>query len=628
MTSKNSFLVSMVENNKRRNWVWIVSMLFWFFYYPVAMAMIMSRKKGHNLIDKLTGEAAKSRLVGAAGDWLRADGAVILFVTLLAVVCAIQGFSYLYSRKKVDLYHSVPVSKTYRFAVIYVNGVLMFFVPYFLNLLFAVLVAGVNGGMSSANLRTAVISLFMNLILYLGTYGLTVIAVMMTGNIVITLFATAIFLLYELATRALFMEYKRGFFEYFSYNSSEITNVVTSPAWQHYNAVKAIYDYIGKVNLDFAAAAFPVVKCILLAAAFGFISYICYKRRPAEAAGKTMSFPKTKAVIKILLTVPFTLFAGLTVREIVGTGYEQGNCTVLVLFVMTAASIISCCIIEVIYELDIRASLRKKYQILITGACVAAIYCTFQFDLTGFDKWVPDPEKLEEADIIVSSAAYRQPYLDESLENVPAVRHYLKEPGITDIAAVCELSGKKMKRADIKEEDSVIWFEVAYRMKNGKTIWRDFAINAEEEDILSKILSNPEYKRACYQIYDDSIFNKLKEKDSFQIIYNAGMSVENLSPDDTDIIRQLYIKDLNNSDYTTLRDEFICGRLDFSVRTGSYGYIYFEYDIYPSYSNIIGYLKEKGLFEEMAMNPENIASVTVTNYHNELYKEGGGRRYG
>ncbi len=622
MISKNSFLASMVENNKRRAWVWVTSMLFWFFYYPVAMQMIMSRKKGHNLIDKLTGTAARNRLAEAAGDWLRADGVVVLFVSIFAVICAIQGFSYLYSRKKVDLYHSVPVSKGRRFAIIYINGVLIFFIPYLLNLLLAVAVAGANGGMNFANARAAVISLFMNLILFLGTYGLTIIAVMMTGSIIMTLFGTAIFLLYEVAVRLLVSEYQSEFFEYFSYNSYSYIGTIkafTSPLGYHQNAVDAIYTYIGGAGLSFASTVFPIMQCLLAAVFFGLIAYFCYRKRPSEAAGKTMAFPKSKGIVKIFLTVPVTLFAGLIVLETVGTGYEGQNCTVLLLFVMTAAAIISCCAIEVVYEFDIRAALRKKYQILITGVCAAAIYCIFQFDLIGFDAWVPDPNKLEEADIMISSIAYRQSYLNNNLEGISSMEHYLNEQGLTDIATISELSEKKLHREDMKDEGSYIWLEVAYQMKGGKTVWREFAVSAKEEDILNRVIGNSQFKKAAFQIYDDSIFDKIKEKDSFQITYNTGINVENLSPEETDTIRQLYIKDLNNSNYSTLKNEFACGQLTFSVKTNSYGISYFLYDIYPSYTNIIGYLSEKGLYEKMTLKPEDIASLTVTNYHNEMY---------
>ena len=37
MTSRNSFWASLKENNKRRIWIWIISGLLWFIYYPVSM---------------------------------------------------------------------------------------------------------------------------------------------------------------------------------------------------------------------------------------------------------------------------------------------------------------------------------------------------------------------------------------------------------------------------------------------------------------------------------------------------------------------------------------------------------------------------------------------------------------
>ncbi len=613
MISKNSFLVNMRENNKRRSWVWAISALFWFFYYPVATAILMSGKKNHNIIDNLSGTVAKERLAEAAGQWLSADILVMTFVGILAIVCAIHGFSYLYSRKKVDLYHSVPVSKRRRFAVIYVNGVLIFFLPYLLNVFLGILVAGINGGMNVINVKITLISVLMNLILYLGVYSLTIIAVMMTGNIVMTLLGTAIFLGYELAVRMLMTFYQSAFFQYYHYRYDY--QPLSSPIGYYIEAVQ----HIESTNSSFMGVLTPMMKCMVLAILFGTLAYAAYRRRPSEAAGKSMAFSVTKAAIKTFLVVPFTLFVGITVRDIVGADGGGKSSAVILLFVMAAAAIIGSCLIEVIYELDIRAALRKKHQILIIGACTAIIYSIFQFDLTGFDKWTPNPEKLEEATVIISGLTYRQTYVDEELRRMNPEEYVLQMPGITDIEAICELSEKKAEHENknIQGENSYLWMDVAYRMKSGRVIWRSFAVDAREEAVLNKIMSNEEFKRANYQIYEDAIFDRIKGKDSYQILYHTGISAVNLSPDDTDLIRQLYIKDLENTDYTKRKDEFICGTLEFSVRSGSY--MWFEYDIYPSYTNIIGYLKEKGLYEEMTVKAQDIASITVTNNHYEMY---------
>ena len=119
-----------------------------------------------------------------------------MLVTVVSVICAIQGFSYLYSRKKVDLYHSVPVKKSRRFAVIFTNGILICFVPYLVNLLLAMVIAWFSGGMDGHIFSKALIAAVLHLLLYLGIYGFAILAVMLTGNLVITVFATVIFLVY------------------------------------------------------------------------------------------------------------------------------------------------------------------------------------------------------------------------------------------------------------------------------------------------------------------------------------------------------------------------------------------------------------------------------------------------
>ena len=129
MMSKNSFLVNMKENNKRRIWLWILSGLFWFLYYPIGMMMSIGRQQTINEVRGFSEAVAKERILLAAREWLSvaSNGGHLVIVSLIAAVCAIQGFSYLYYRQKVDFYHSIPVKKSRRFAVIYLNGILVFY---------------------------------------------------------------------------------------------------------------------------------------------------------------------------------------------------------------------------------------------------------------------------------------------------------------------------------------------------------------------------------------------------------------------------------------------------------------------------------------------------------------------
>lgn len=279
MMSKNSFLANLKENSKRRVWLWILSGLFWFIYYPVAMMMIMSRQKNENMIVGYVGDKAREMLLGAARDWIGyVDGAGHLFiVTVIAAVCAIQGFSYLYHRKKVDFYHSIPVKKSRRFAVIYLNGFLIFFIPYLLNLLLAVAVAAINGGMDRNNMGVAAVSLACTVILFLGIYGLTLIAVMLTGNVIITVLATIIFVFYEAVVRYLLEAYSESFYDYFSYQSVN-TTLYLSPIGQLARGMQA----------ESPVAALPHLLAVIgMAAAFAAIAWFCYWKKAGGGGGES-----------------------------------------------------------------------------------------------------------------------------------------------------------------------------------------------------------------------------------------------------------------------------------------------------------------------------------------------------
>lgn len=602
MMSKNSFLVSLKENNKRRIWVWMVSALIWFFFYPVGMALLMSRGKNINLIEGLTQEASKARLLEEAGAWLSVNGGVAVIVSILAVICAIQGFSYLYSRKKVDLYHSVPVKKSRRFMIIYLNGILIYLIPNLISVILAIAVAALNGAVDGNMIQAALIMFGMNLLLYLGTYGLTVLAVMLTGKMIITLLGVCVFLFYEMAVKMEYIFFQSEFYDYFS---DRVLNFhfVSSPMSQ----------YVEMMNgLKQGGVTEPLCIGMVLAVGFFGLAYLCYRLRPAEAAGKTMAFVRTKSVIKFLIVVPASLMITFIVKSIVGDGK---NSTAPIIFAMIISVVLVSSLMEVIYEADIRAAFRKKYQMFISGACAAGIYCIFCFDLTGFDAWVPKPEELEEA--VIAFGYDEWSYIDAELSYVEGMEYRLAQPGIKEIEAICELSKRKVT----DEEDSV-WIEIAYRMKDGNTIWRRFPVSGTETELLNQIIGSNEYKVSRYQLADDLMYEEICKYKIKEITYSNGFRIENLAVEDLDMLREAFLKDLEQLDYSTYRDELCSGQIDICVtnpKNRREAWIGFE--LYPSYTNTIQLLKERGIYHEKYFELEEIASITVTNYHHDLQQQ-------
>ena len=106
MTSKNSFWVSLIENNKRRIWVWLLAAISYMIVYPAALAMGISREtmEKEYLVESLGEELGAAAVHSQVLEVVKAfmgvsDVFLMMLAAAVAVVSAIQGFSYLYSRK-------------------------------------------------------------------------------------------------------------------------------------------------------------------------------------------------------------------------------------------------------------------------------------------------------------------------------------------------------------------------------------------------------------------------------------------------------------------------------------------------------------------------------------------------
>ena len=96
MTSKNSFLASCKENQKRRVWVWIVAVLSQLLLYGGMTMIYLSRIKGVYANGGFkTPNAFKEGMCQAARDALGFSDNLYGTIFLLAAIIGMQGFSYL-----------------------------------------------------------------------------------------------------------------------------------------------------------------------------------------------------------------------------------------------------------------------------------------------------------------------------------------------------------------------------------------------------------------------------------------------------------------------------------------------------------------------------------------------------
>lgn len=131
MTSKNLFLKLQREDMKRRVWSIALSMLSFFLLFTVVCAMEVSnyayRIEIVGKFDPNVKEWIHEQIISFIGP---ANELVLMITMVCAVICGLSGFFYLHSKKKVDLFHSIPVRREKLFAATFINGLLIYIIPY------------------------------------------------------------------------------------------------------------------------------------------------------------------------------------------------------------------------------------------------------------------------------------------------------------------------------------------------------------------------------------------------------------------------------------------------------------------------------------------------------------------
>lgn len=604
MTSKNSFWANSLENQKRRIWVWIVAFLMWLLNYVGVLTVYLSRIKywyGEGAYRNL--EEFQKAFVQAAQDALGFQESLFITVAISAVIIGHQGFAYLNDRRKVDMYHSVPVSKKRRFFVIYVNGIIIYLTAALFSLVIGTVVAAKQGAVTGSVLAVIGIAFVWNLIWFLVIYHTMILAVMLTGNNFVALCAFAVLSVYEYVLYSCIRTFKYNFFErvndYYVPFGTKLS--VLDDYTSHTYELKSM-----SKPQEMAQAALPYLgKWVILALVLFIAAYVCYNKRMSEAAGKAIAFRKIKPVIKILVVVEVSMIVGGIVRD---AAYEND---MLMLTGMIVGAVICCAVMEVIYEFDLKCILHHWISSCAAVLCVLAVFCIFKFDLLGYDSYVPDADQVESV-LFEPNADYGN-YWNEELEYVSRNSYLMEHMHITAVEDVLTLA-RKDQQESYESMNDPRRVEVVYHLKSGRDVERAFWVdfdNPANEELLNHIIGSKEYREGMYQIVQDDAFcDKVKT-----ITYSNGCVSNALLLEDAETLREAYLKDLEQMDFSLLRKNFACGTINF----GTPNYMSIEYPVYDTYSNVISYLKERGVYYPVWLDAENIASITVTNYHNEMY---------
>ncbi len=578
MTSRNLFFKLLKEDLKRRLWTISLFSIFLFLLYPVVGAL--------RLQNRFMGETSAQQIEVMKVHLGPENRSIITLIMICAIVCGLSTFFYLHSKKKVDLYHSLPVKREMLFAANYINGLLLFLIPFVINILLTLGIGMLNRLVTMEVFSITLQGLMINSLYYCMIYTVTIIAVMLTGNIWTSFLGTIVFMSYGyILSMVKEMYYSTYFSTYYSIDGLNEKVAMLSPIQCYYHTVNSYQ--IGNTYL--ATLGIHLFITIVLIGLAVFI----FKKRPSEAAGKSMAFEISKPIIKFLLVIPLSLVSGMILKEAVSYNHDAW-----LMFGIVFSMVIIYAIIQVIFNSDIRSAFHHKRQFLVCALITFAIVGYFRLDPFSYDEYIPKESSIKSIGVYYDFMLDDMQYFDYSGTNevyIDPVDYHLKQPIHSDISDVYSLCKQAVKNeANNSYNVGSNYMVVRYNLKDGRFMYRSYHFDLEDNTLVKALYQNKEFKAAHYPIF------KMKYSDVDIITVNVGEAMETsdglttsltLTGDKVHRFLDIYKEELSNLSYDQYKKDKPVGNFNVTIgKTNRYN----GYYVYPTFTKSIAFLKENG----------------------------------
>lgn len=493
MTSKISYSKFIEFDIRRRGWLIALNSVALFLLMPVYTLFFLKN------------EPASYFYIGDP-DWLilnipglfNGSTNIFLFACLLAaaLLCAFTGFAWLHAREQLDFYHGLPLTRNQWFFVSYVSGLLLFLIPYlvcgFLTL-FSVYAAGY---MSQTILKLCFSALLGGVLGFLLIYHIGILGMFLSGQNVTGVLSALILLVYGAIPMTLYDSLADTFWDTWVESTAPdgaALRIYLSPLF----LFRTVLWKTASKQTDW-----QLLYAVVLTAALLALILFLYRRYAAETAGNALSFPKTAPVVKVLIAVPTSLFIGLFIHS-----YRADSSRLWIFFFSIFFALLLCMMTEFIYHHDLRQLFKGPLSTGISVAAVVLLLCAMQFDVFGYDTYLPKKEKLNSISMESYDLSFYLTFPEswgdfsyDPVSDIPA----------SDYGSLYELArnGVEKQREGITVNSLDAWDDEQtavtfyYQMENGRKVARAYAI--ERMDLLyalEELCENKDFRRELFPIF-------------------------------------------------------------------------------------------------------------------------------
>lgn len=611
---------------KRQIWIFAIIFLSMLFGYIVH---VIQRFDNWENLSKLTNTQMMVQYMG----FIRSDLALTGFVILVmgALLNGIAGFWYLHSAKMSDFYHCLPIRREKLYWNQAAAGVLSYLAPEVAVSLLLLCVGAAKGFFTMELVGQLAVTVGLHILCYLLVYATTVLAMLLTGRALVGVMGALAFLSYVPMLLLLLAYYGNIFFTTFAWenlwkNEAFWLSFCGSPA--------AWFLLVENRRMEHESLFLLVAVGILAAAALFLLGRWVYKKRPSEAAGSAMAFAGFGRVVKFLVEIPAALGVG-----ILGYRMAPANSRGLwwVLGVLIGLVLVHG-VMEIIYQADFRKFFTHRLELGAEALLAAILASLFLLDPFGYDSYLPAQEKL--ASIAIASGALsnetKVSFRKDKEGNLGidyganALQEQMKLPADGKVYELLQYICQNRTRFSWRDEAGMdtpnVAVNLAYRLKNGRTVWREYRLPMTEEtrEELVKLWQWQEFREGFYcQLEEKSMYVRAVNWESMGDQVNI---YEENDPARFEVLEALR-QDLAEAPADSFQ-EMPVGKLtmDYGIQDkGEQNLVYLgseEFYIYSSYKRTIALLKERGATPAVHPDPQKTTEIKVYDYRGERHDGG------
>ena len=430
-------------------------------------------------------------------NFLLASMLIIAFAG--AMIVAFYGFQFLFSKRKVDLYHSAPVSRKKLFTAIWLNGFLIWFVPALCcELLVFVLAAFYMKGLFLTTILGSVMIGFLRILLcFLMVYNACLVGVMISGNYVNAMVNAITYGLLVFGLIGFLYILIYSFLDNVYYPAELIFGhplYILSPLT---TPIILLAHWIAKDRF-IISESWHLFGGILVMIVNLKLAFELYLKRPSELSERGLEAKWAqvpfRACLSLMSGIAFCMFFFVTVGED-HLGWQ--------IFGIFFGTTLAFCILNIIYHGTFKEILSHKIQYGIVLIAGVLLFFGMRFDVFGYSNRLPAKHQIVSMTLEVPRFQTQATYIN-ALTEVPIVKKEGLSRERTYVTRDTESIYRLLKNCTTPDTEDVSWgyntrIQVKVKTKFG-SYYRSYNVAYKDLELLAPFVESEEYAKVFYPL--------------------------------------------------------------------------------------------------------------------------------